>query len=394
MSGRARADADGRRPASAPRRAAPNAMPSPVEKVLAQPGQPLDSDLQRSLGARLGHDFSRVRVHTDSAAARSAEALNAAAYAAGPHLVFGSGRFEPKTPRGERLLLHELGHSLHQASAGQIRGGVGPGDALAERGADRFADRAMGGESKSRSASFHGWGPAWQLHAQSVTQAGTSVFKEERLGLQPDVFGPPVGIVEVRTGAEVSLGKGAVESNLISIGYQGALSADSKWLQFVWFELTAETPSGLATLAGTVPTSSGAIATTTNPASPNWAVDSGTNNHFYESGAVAIRTSEATTMFDRPGDLSAAPLARTAFAAGIGATVVTFAAHFETFLVQKDVAIYHVPWSARTVFTRVGNKMGMTPVAYALGAHGNVSGLPANLKKLLHSQYPAFGSIR
>jgi Domain of unknown function (DUF4157) len=61
-----------------------------------------------------GHDFSRVRVHTDAHAAASASAVGARAYTVGDHIVFGAGRFSPATPTGRRLLAHELTHVLQQ----------------------------------------------------------------------------------------------------------------------------------------------------------------------------------------------------------------------------------------------------------------------------------------
>lgn len=60
------------------------------------------------------HDLSRVRVHTDKQAAKSAHALNADAFTCGNHIVFGSGKYAPDTTAGLRLLAHELTHVLQQ----------------------------------------------------------------------------------------------------------------------------------------------------------------------------------------------------------------------------------------------------------------------------------------
>ena len=46
-------------------------VPSIVHEALRSPGQPLDEATQGFYESRFGHDFSRVRVHTD---ARAAEA--------------------------------------------------------------------------------------------------------------------------------------------------------------------------------------------------------------------------------------------------------------------------------------------------------------------------------
>jgi Domain of unknown function (DUF4157) len=88
--------------------------PASVESVLSSPGRPLDSALQQDMGQRFGHDFSRVRIHTDGVAARSASDVNANAYTVGHNIVFGDGQFEPGSHRGRRLVAHELTHVVQQ----------------------------------------------------------------------------------------------------------------------------------------------------------------------------------------------------------------------------------------------------------------------------------------
>jgi len=66
-------------------------------------------------------DFSKVRVHTDGKAARSARALNAHAYTFGSHIVFGAGQFAPENNQGKRLIAHELTHVVQQQSAPRIQ---------------------------------------------------------------------------------------------------------------------------------------------------------------------------------------------------------------------------------------------------------------------------------
>lgn len=83
---------------------------SAVYEVLHSPGQPLDTETQTFFEQRLGHDFSRVRVHTDERAVRSAQEVDALAYTVGRDISFGSGQFAPDTEAGLRLLAHELAH--------------------------------------------------------------------------------------------------------------------------------------------------------------------------------------------------------------------------------------------------------------------------------------------
>jgi hypothetical protein len=73
---------------------------------------------------RFGHDFSRVRVHTDARAAESARAVNARAYTVGHEIVFGSGEHISGNVPGRRLFAHELAHVVKQdgkASQGMIQ---------------------------------------------------------------------------------------------------------------------------------------------------------------------------------------------------------------------------------------------------------------------------------
>jgi len=51
-------------------------------------------------------DFGDVRVHQDDRAA----AVGAHAYAAGAHLHFAPGRYDPVSTAGQALLGHELAH--------------------------------------------------------------------------------------------------------------------------------------------------------------------------------------------------------------------------------------------------------------------------------------------
>jgi hypothetical protein len=60
------------------------------------------------------HDFSKVRVHTDSRAAESARAVGARAYTVGQRIVFGEGQYDPETGPGQGLLAHELVHTIQQ----------------------------------------------------------------------------------------------------------------------------------------------------------------------------------------------------------------------------------------------------------------------------------------
>jgi hypothetical protein len=117
-------------------RAAPAApLRTLARRGLAAPGVALPGATRAALGAELGHDFSRVRVHADEHAAASAAALGAAAYTVGQHIGFGRGRYEPRRPSGHPLLRHELVHTMQQPQATAVPAdtAIGPEDAALER---------------------------------------------------------------------------------------------------------------------------------------------------------------------------------------------------------------------------------------------------------------------
>lgn len=106
----------------------PQEVPASVHDVLRSPGQPLDAASRAFMEPRLGHDFSRVRVHTDSSAAESARDVNALAYTVGNNLVFGTGQFSPNTTSGKMLLAHELTHVVQQNTSESLsQAGLGLG---------------------------------------------------------------------------------------------------------------------------------------------------------------------------------------------------------------------------------------------------------------------------
>ena len=77
-------------------------------------GQPLSENDRAFFESRFGRDLSLVRIHTDTRAAESAQAVNARAFTVGKDVVFGAGLFAPETHGGRRLLAHELAHVVQQ----------------------------------------------------------------------------------------------------------------------------------------------------------------------------------------------------------------------------------------------------------------------------------------
>jgi hypothetical protein len=78
-------------------------------------GSPLDESVRQFFEPKFGHDFSGIRIHHDTASAQSANGIQALAYTAGSHIVFNEGQYAPGTTKGDRLLAHELTHTVQQS---------------------------------------------------------------------------------------------------------------------------------------------------------------------------------------------------------------------------------------------------------------------------------------
>ncbi|MEV4342609.1 DUF4157 domain-containing protein [Streptomyces sp. NPDC049590] len=141
-------DADDRQTAEQRRRrrrerAAASRTPEP-KNIVSGAGQPLDPGVRRELEERLGHDLSRVRLHTDRDADRLTELLGADAVAVGQDILFRSGAFRPGTDEGRRLLAHELLHSVQNPHGlGALRAGRESGTvSLPQQSIEREAESA------------------------------------------------------------------------------------------------------------------------------------------------------------------------------------------------------------------------------------------------------------
>lgn len=104
-------------------------------------GRPLPAGPARALGSAVGADLDRVRIHTGPEPAALARSVQAVAFTRGSDIYFGAGAYAPGTARGQRVLAHELAHTVQPAGgAGAVIGrAVDP----AEVDADRRADHAL-----------------------------------------------------------------------------------------------------------------------------------------------------------------------------------------------------------------------------------------------------------
>jgi hypothetical protein len=84
-------------------------------------GESLPQTVRAFFEPRLGEDLSHVRIHRDADAAASASALGAKAYTLGSHIAFASGRWAPGTESGDRLIAHELAHTMQADGQHAVR---------------------------------------------------------------------------------------------------------------------------------------------------------------------------------------------------------------------------------------------------------------------------------
>ena len=191
--------------------AAPAPAAAGVTGVVGRPGRPLDRRTRRRMERGFGRDFGGVRIHTDAAAATSARRLAARAYSVGDHLVFGSGQYAPGSRDGQRLIAHELAHTVQQRDGRHVqRAGTvsSPGDPH-EREADRVAAAVVDGRSATPVLTApagvnRSWlGDAWDAATDAVGEGADAVV---------DFGGEVVEDVEDVAGAAVDFATGGIKA--------------------------------------------------------------------------------------------------------------------------------------------------------------------------------------
>jgi len=114
-------------------------------------GHVVPQELRKRVEVATGADLGGVRIHTGSAAQQVARMLNARAYTVGNDIHFARGYYHPGQREGDRLLAHELVHTIQQGSGAvpQTKLDISkPGDA-AEVEADVIADSIIDGQAEA-----------------------------------------------------------------------------------------------------------------------------------------------------------------------------------------------------------------------------------------------------
>ena len=109
-------------------------------------GLPVPDGIRTKVETVTGADLGSVRLHHDAAAESTAAALGARAWTLGNNVHFGAGQYQPGSVVGDRLIAHELVHTIQQAESGPVTQRKlevsQPGDP-SETEADTLADLAL-----------------------------------------------------------------------------------------------------------------------------------------------------------------------------------------------------------------------------------------------------------
>jgi hypothetical protein len=155
------------------------------------------------------------------------------------------------------------------------------------------------------------------------------------------------GTITVRT--DVTMTGQRDNENWIAITYTGADSNCCCWIQFLWSELIIYKGDQSAWKAGTEHSTTGDYPLTTDPAHPQWHVDStsATDPCDDENGGIS-RTDGSITLYDRPGpNFSALDGERSDPAV----TRIVSIDHFDDFLVCDGQVVSEFSWSSTYVWT-------------------------------------------
>lgn len=94
----------------------PQATPELPQQLrsAAPEGRALPTEQRAFFEQRLGHDFSAVKIHAGPAASEAAASVKAQAFTHGRDIYFGQNYYRPEQAEGQRLMAHELAHTVQQ----------------------------------------------------------------------------------------------------------------------------------------------------------------------------------------------------------------------------------------------------------------------------------------
>jgi len=80
-------------------------------------GSALPDIFRSKVEQAIGADFSGVRIHTDQESDTLSRSLSARAFTTGNDIFFKQGEYNPSSPEGQKLITHELTHTIQQGAS-------------------------------------------------------------------------------------------------------------------------------------------------------------------------------------------------------------------------------------------------------------------------------------
>lgn len=133
----------------------PETVPPIVHEVLGEPGRPMDAKTRTFMETRFNHNFSNVRIYTGRKAEKSAQQINALAYTVGENIVFGKDQYSAYTSTGQRLLAHELTHTIQQGATQPHAALTLSRNAVSEREAETIANNIHMAKQQKPKNKYH-----------------------------------------------------------------------------------------------------------------------------------------------------------------------------------------------------------------------------------------------
>ena len=163
----------------------------------ASTGHRLGGGTPAGMQARFGVPAADVMIHADPAAAAIADRLNASAFTVGRHVVFGTGRFDPASARGQMLLAHEIAHVVQQCGANSGRWAASPEAEL--EASEAAASAVLGWPTPALSATPVGVACQGKEEEQTwrsrLWHSGTALVEKAKVKAR-DYIKEQVGVVE------------------------------------------------------------------------------------------------------------------------------------------------------------------------------------------------------
>ncbi|WP_372771990.1 DUF4157 domain-containing protein [Mangrovibacterium sp.] len=148
-------------------------------------GYVLPEDTVSEFGAKMGANFSSVRIHTDSNAVQMNQELGAKAFTHGRDIYFNAGNYMPESSDGKHLLAHELTHVVQQCGHSENRISMQP---IKEKGglqsqetpsAEKSDESLANDIMNTQIAILEGWNTALEVFDKVLTSASDQETKPD-----------------------------------------------------------------------------------------------------------------------------------------------------------------------------------------------------------------------